>query len=51
MDLSKFSDYQILDLKRNSFNLSTEFNLILDKATSFSKVAPYCDNEMVVLRT
>ena len=49
MDLSNLSDYKILDLKRNSFNLTTEFNLI--KVTSFSKFAPHCDMEMIELRT
>ena len=51
MDLSKLSNYQILDLEMTSFNLTTECNLILDKITSFSKFAPYCDSEIVELRT
>ena len=50
MDLSNLSDYQILDLKRDLFNLMTEFNLI-GKVTSFSKFAPYCDMEMIELHT
>ena len=33
------------------FNLTAEFNLILDKVTSFSKFAPYCDREMIKLCT
>ena len=41
MNLSKLSDYQLLDLKRNLFNLMTEFNLILVNVTSFSKFEPY----------
>ena len=44
MDFSNLSDYQILHLKRNSFNLTT-------KVTSFSKYAPYCDREMSERRT
>ena len=43
MDLSNLSNYQILDLKRNSFNLATEFNLILDKVTA-AKLAAFAKN-------
>ena len=47
IDVSDITDYQILDLKKNVFNFTSELREILDKITSFSKLVPYCGKEEV----
>ena len=46
IDFPVLDDYQIFDLRKESVNNVNEVNLILEKITSFSKHALYCDDVM-----
>ena len=45
IDLSKIEDYQLLELRKNVFNFTSELREIMDKITSFSKLVAYCGEE------
>ena len=45
IDLTKIEDYQLLELKKNVFNYTSELREIMDKITSFSKLVAYCGEE------
>ena len=43
--MKKVGDYQLLELKKNVFHVTSELRDIIDKITSFSKLVAYCGNE------
>ena len=45
IDLKKIGDHQLLDLKKNVFHLTSQLKHVMEKITSFSKVAVHCGDD------